>query len=176
MSGSYHTSDWHLGHRNISKFRERDGVHSEEESSRMILDNYRETIGKRDTVWFHGDIIFDAKYLQVVADLPGNKKLILGNHDTEKKRKITMSDLIEVFDSVDALVKHRGTWLSHAPIHADELRGAINIHGHCHYYNIDDERYINVCVEQTGYYPIRRERILERNEYFQEFINNKRKK
>lgn len=170
MSASYHTSDWHLGHRNIAKFRERDGFETEEQSSWQIINNYKSIIGKRDTVWFHGDIIFDTKYLQIVKDLPGNKKLILGNHDTEGKRKISMSDLVEVFDSVDALVKHRGTWLSHAPIHPDELRGAINLHGHCHYYTIDDNRYVNVCVEHTGYYPIRREFLLGNNEYFQQHI------
>ena len=176
MSGVYHTSDWHLGHRNISRFRAQDNIENEKESSWMIINNYKAIIHKRDTVWFHGDIIFDPYYLEIVKDLPGNKKILLGNHDLEPKRKITISDLVEVFDSVEALVKHKGTWLSHAPIHPDELRGAINIHGHTHYHVIDDERYVNVCVEQTNYFPIRREKLLENNEVFIKNVINKGKK
>lgn len=153
---SYHTSDWHLGHRSIGKYRERDGILTEQQSSALILSNYKKLIRKKDVVWFHGDIIFDPNYLQKVKDLPGYKKLIMGNHDTEKNKKVTLSDLMLVFDSIDSLVKKRGVWLSHAPIHPDELRGAFNIHGHTHYHVIDDHRYVNVCVEQTGYSPISR--------------------
>jgi calcineurin-like phosphoesterase family protein len=142
----------------------------------MIIENYKKVVQKRDTVWFHGDIIFDPKYLEIVKDLQGNKKLLLGNHDIEKKRNITLSDLLLVFDSVESLVKHKGTWLSHAPIHPDELRGAINIHGHTHYYNIDDDRYINVSVEQTQYAPIPREYLLRNNAHFQRFLENRKHK
>lgn len=35
-------------------------------------------------------------------------------------------------NKVYSLVKYKGFWLSHAPIHPEELRGCKNIHGHCH--------------------------------------------
>lgn len=166
----YHTSDWHLGHKNISKFRGQDGFKGEYDSSWTQINNYSNIIRKNDLVWFHGDIIFDPNYLQVVKDLPGIKKLIMGNHDTEKKRNISISDLVEVFDEIHSLVKYKGSWLSHAPIHPEELRGCVNIHGHTHYHVINDHRYINVCSEQTNYAPIRREKLLENNKAFQEFL------
>lgn len=72
--------------------------------------------------------------------------LILGNHDTD--RKLSINDLVYVYDEIHSLYKHKEFWLSHAPIHSDELRGKINIHGHTHEHCIDDDRYINVCVEQ----------------------------
>ena len=48
---------------------------------------------------------------------------------------------------VVAYLKEHGMWLSHAPIHPDELRGKPSVHGHCHYANIqldgkDDPRYL----------------------------------
>lgn len=172
----YHTSDWHLGHKNISRFRGQDGFQGEQDSSWTQINNYKGIIRKNDLVWFHGDIIFDPNYLEVVKDLPGIKKLLLGNHDTEKKFKVSLSDLIEVFDEVHSLVKYKGTWLSHAPVHQDELRGCVNIHGHTHYHVIDDPRYINVCSEQTNYAPIRRDILLEKNEFFQEFLRQREEK
>ena len=87
-----------------------------------------------------------------------------------------MSDLIEVFDEVHSLVKYKGTWLSHAPIHQDELRGCVNIHGHTHYHVIDDERYINVCSEHTNYGPIRRDVLLQNNAAFQKFLKDREEK
>lgn len=172
MGNVYHTSDWHLGHRGLRRFRT--DFENDVDSDNAILANYRKVIHKRDLVWFHGDIIFDPKYLQVVADLPGTKNLIMGNHDTEKKRKIQMSDLIEVFDNIHSLVSYKGTWLSHAPIHPEELRGKFNIHGHTHYHVIDDERYINVCVEQTRYAPVSRYELLAKNEAFQKALEEKK--
>jgi calcineurin-like phosphoesterase family protein len=151
MSNVYITSDWHLGHKNINKFRTE--FVSEEQHSELILANYISMISPRDVVWFLGDIVFDYKYLQRVKDLPGIKKLVLGNHDTDAK--IDVANLCLVFDDIYGLVSYKKAWLSHAPIHQDELRGRYNIHGHCHFHKIDDRRYINACLEHTGYAPKR---------------------
>ena len=149
MTCVYITSDWHLGHRAIAKYREY--VSSVEENTQILLNNYRAVVTKRDMVWFLGDIVFDENLLQLVKDLPGTKKLVLGNHCTDKK--IKTSDLVEVFDEVHGFVKYKKAWLSHCPIHPSELRGRINIHGHTHYTNVNDDRYFNVCVEQTNMFP-----------------------
>ena len=82
----------------------------------------------------------------------GAKKiLICGNQDLDHH---TMKDLVEAYDEVYALKKYKEFWLSHAPIHPDELRGKVNIHGHTHYHNIADDRYVNVSMEQINYTPI----------------------
>lgn len=61
MSRVYHTADWYLGHRNILKYRS--NFTSIEEHDETIFQNYLATIRPRDTVYFHGDIIFDKSYL-----------------------------------------------------------------------------------------------------------------
>lgn len=140
------TSDWHLGHKNICKFRT--AFSSQDQHEELVLKLYRQYVTKRDTVWFLGDIIFHPDYLQVVKDLPGTKKLVLGNHDIADT-----SSLCLVFDEVHGFVKYKHTWLSHAPIHPDELRGKCNIHGHTHNHIVNDPRYYNVCLEHTNYAP-----------------------
>ena len=168
MTVVYITSDWHLGHRNVAKWREsytypplHPDLHDE-----FILEQYRKTVTKRDIVWFLGDIIMDPKYLEVVKELPGRKHIVLGNHDTKPDslaRGITARDLVEVFENVVGLVKYKDVWLSHAPVHTTELRGKVNLHGHTHINVIqdqkdgeviDDPRYINCCVEHTHFAPM----------------------
>lgn len=149
MTTVFITSDWHLGHKNICKFRE--VFSSQKQHEELILKLYRQCVTKRDIVWFLGDIIFEPNYLQVVQDLPGTKKLVLGNHDTD--RGVDVADLCLVFDEIHGMAKYKHTWLSHAPIHQDELRGKSNIHGHTHNHIVDDPRYYNVCLEHTEYRP-----------------------
>ena len=149
MSKAYFTADWHLGHRNILKYRP--NFKSIEEHDTTIFSNYTNIVKKRDIVYFLGDICFDKTYLDKLRNLPGRKVLVLGNHDTEH---LSVSDLLFAFDEIISLKSYKGFWLSHAPIHPEELRGKLNIHGHTHYGKIKDTRYINVCVEQTYYAPI----------------------
>lgn len=150
MSAVYFLSDLHLAHKNICKFRE--GFTSVEQHNALIKENYHKRVTKRDTVYFLGDVAFDKESLEDVKTWVGAKKiLICGNHDLDHH---TMKDLVEVYDEVYSLKKYKEFWLSHAPIHPDELRGKANIHGHTHYHNIADDRYVNVSMEQINYMPI----------------------
>lgn len=171
MSKVYHIGDLHLGHRNILKYREE--FSSIEEHNGTIVDNIKSTINKRDTLWLHGDILFsdDDKTLldfyEVVSHCE-NIRWILGNHDTDNtKRQKLMMTIFKVLSEgcnfqVHSLVKYKGSWLSHAPLHPDELRGKINIHGHVHSQSIDDNKYFNVSCENVGYKPVTYQEILER--------------
>ena len=149
MSMVYVTSDWHLGHKSVCRWRTE--FTSSEQHDELILKLYNSKVTKRDIVWFLGDIIFSKEYLQIVKDLPGTKRLVLGNHDTE--RGIDVADLCLVFDDIHGLAAYKGAWMSHCPIHQDELRGKFNIHGHSHYHVVDDPRYYNACLEHTDYAP-----------------------
>jgi calcineurin-like phosphoesterase family protein len=151
MSIVWITSDWHLGHANISKFRPR--ISSSEENDSLLIENYKSLIHKRDLVWFLGDVAFTNEALDKLSGLPGEKRLILGNHDTDMK--VTFKIFFDYFTKIASLVSYKKAWLSHAPIHPDVLRGRINIHGHCHNNKIDDPRYINVCVDHTDMKPVK---------------------
>lgn len=56
MSKVYFTSDWHLGHKAILKYRSE--FSSVEEHNNLFVENFNKTVKKRDTVYFLGDICF----------------------------------------------------------------------------------------------------------------------
>lgn len=152
MNTLWVTSDWHLGHRNILRYRSQ--FSSIEEHDEFIVQNYLRKVHNRDTVWFLGDIALSSAGLQKVAALPGYKRLVLGNHDTD--RHLSVKDYAPIFTGgIFSLVRLNTFWLSHAPIHPDELRGKRNVHGHTHTRNINDLRYFNVSLENTNYSPIK---------------------
>lgn len=151
MSKVFLSSDWHLGHSNVLRFRPQ--FSSVEEHNETILENACLHVSKRDVLILLGDIAFDKHWLQRIAGIKALKKiLILGNHDTER---VHLSQVVSVYDQVHSLWSKRNCLISHAPIHEQELRSyKYNIHGHSHDRIINDSRYLNVCVEQTDYKPI----------------------
>lgn len=165
MTTTYFMGDAHLGHKNIHTYR---GMESSEEHDALIKENYHSVVSKRDHVIFMGDTCFTKAALDELATWPAQKKtLILGNHDLE--RDVTMRDLLAVYDSIHGFKKYKGFWLSHAPIHPDELRGKCNIHGHVHSKSVNDHRYYNTSMENIDMKPISidvlRQRLYSRPEF-----------
>jgi len=167
MSKVYLTSDLHLGHKNIHKFRP--DFKTAEEHHEIIFDNLASSINKRDSLILLGDVCFTRDWLERIKTIKClSKTLIVGNHDLE--RGLTMRDMVETYDRVFALWEKKHFWLSHAPIHPQEIRGRkANIHGHLHGNMVwkrteqtheaggmdeIDTRYINVCIEHTDWKPI----------------------
>jgi calcineurin-like phosphoesterase family protein len=161
------TSDLHLGHKNIHKFRS--GFESADHHHEVIFENLAMSIQKRDSLILLGDIAFDKYWLSKIASIKCAKKLLIcGNHDTENG--IKMRDLVIAYDDVMSLYSRRNYWFSHCPIHPNEMRGKLgNIHGHLHHREVGeyipsidgnsdviylDKKYINACVEHTDYKPI----------------------
>lgn len=152
MSMVYHIGDLHLGHGNVTKWRNLPGVTSpenpmsSEQHDAWIVEQWNKTVTKRDTVFLHGDVVVYPRGLESLAKLNGNKVLIMGNHDAER-HGLKLADYLPYFSKICALVARKGYWLSHAPIHPAELRGKPNIHGHVHEHSLPDPRYINVSIE-----------------------------
>lgn len=145
------TSDLHLGHKNIHKFRD---AKTAEDHHEFVFERLATSINKRDSIIFIGDIAFDKYWLDKIKSINCAKKLLVcGNHDTDNG--IKMRDLVNAYDDVVSMYSRRNYWFTHCPIHPSQMRGRIaNIHGHLHSKVINDERYINACVEHTDYYPI----------------------
>lgn len=157
-------SDLHFGHKNIQKFRHH--VTSEEDNRNKIKKDWKTLVTKRDDVYVLGDACFTMDTINDFQELPGRKFLIRGNHD-----ELDTQVYLKVFDSVYGLKRYKEFWLSHAPIHPDELRGKVNLHGHVHYSSINDNRYFNCCVENI--YKMF-DRSLIRLEEIREIISRRR--
>lgn len=151
MANVFFMSDAHIGHKNICNFRPQ--FESIEDHNNTIKENYHKVVTKRDVVFMLGDMAFTHEALSDIKSWRAERKiLICGNHDLE--RGISMKDLCNTYDAVYSFFKYKNMWLTHAPIHPDELRGKVCLHGHTHYHNIDDSRYVNVSMEQINYTPI----------------------
>jgi calcineurin-like phosphoesterase family protein len=151
MSLVYFNSDLHLGHKRVITFHDHYrakamGVSTIEEHDEKILDLWAQTIRRRDTIYILGDIGYNYR---IIKGLPGNKKLLLGNHDT-----LSAKDYLEVFDDIIGPISYKRHWLAHFPPVESELFGKPVIHGHTHSTGISDPRYVNVCVEMNGGKPV----------------------
>jgi len=157
MSRSLFAGDLHLAHRNIIKYRPK--FATVEEHDALVFDNLMSTITKRDTLYLTGDNAFSVQALELIRTIPCRKIAILGNHCTER---VNFKLLADVYDNIHSALSYKGFWLTHIPVHPDNLsnkRG--NIHSHTHEYFIDDPRYICVSIDQNNYKPFTLDQILE---------------
>jgi calcineurin-like phosphoesterase family protein len=124
-----------------------------------MVDNWNRIVRPVDKVYHLGDVVINRKNLSILDRLNGKKILIKGNHDI-----FQLKDYTKYFKDIRAYRVFPGhrTIMSHIPIHPDSLeRWKLNIHGHLHHNFINDDKYLNVCVENTNYTPIDLESIFD---------------
>lgn len=140
MSNIYFTSDLHLGHKAAARLRGFDTVEKHDQHIAYMLMN---TLVKRDVLWVLGDIAWHPEALDILDVVPCPMNAILGNHDN-----MDTQVYLKRFDWVGGAAKFKEFWLTHIPIHPQELfRAQANIHGHIHSYGATDNigpPYINV--------------------------------
>lgn len=141
------------------------------EADEFMVSEWNKVVRPCDKIYHLGDVAIQRSSLQVVSRLNGHKVLIRGNHDIFK-----LKDYIPYFDDIRGTHKLEKYILSHYPIdHGSIPRWCVaNIHGHTHIRtvrkarlfgllgNVSDPRYINICVEHTGYAPVPFELIKSR--------------
>jgi calcineurin-like phosphoesterase family protein len=144
------TSDLHFGHHKVAAIR---GFDSTEAHDAELMRRWRDLVRPGDDVWVLGDIAVSSptSALFIIAQLPGRKHLIAGNHDKVhpmyRDAHKHMGEYGFAFQSVASAGRRRieGTevLLSHFPYHRDrgEVRhvqwrlrneGKWLIHGHMH--------------------------------------------
>ncbi len=162
-------SDTHFGHENIIKYCNRPFKSAEEMDWEMVR-RWNDVVRPDDHVWHLGDVYMGCErgYIDnLLGQLKGKKRLILGNHDRSKDQI-----LAKHFEKIVLWrdFKGEGALLSHVPLHPDSIiKGRINVHGHIHdrhvlkpeTYSIDP-RYRCVCVEHTDYTPICLDTLFDR--------------
>jgi len=165
MSKTWIWSDLHLGHANIIKYCNRP-FSSAEEMDTTLIQAWKDTVGKDDTIINLGDVCLGGQYPKdklhtLIHSLPGHKILILGNHDRKKSVKFWEEvGFNEVYKY--PIIYKEWYMLSHEPIFLNENMPYINIHGHTHDKVYGGTSYKNVSVEVTGYKPIDFETILSK--------------
>lgn len=160
----FYTSDLHIGHSNIIKLNNRP-FSSVEEMNNVIIRNYQETVSNNDDVYILGDVVFkfpDSPE-RLFSQLPGQKHLIIGNHDAKLAK-----GCYKFFESIDDYAKitdkERKVILFHYPILEWDgyFKGSYHLYGHIHN-NTDNYTYeiiskipraYNVGVDVNNYKPV----------------------
>jgi len=126
------------------------------EMNQLMIRNWNSVVADEDIVYHLGDVYMGnaANAAELLGQLKGRKRLILGNHDDGKHEvlfrffeKVMVSRIFKEFNAI----------MTHIPVHPDSLspgKYGRNFHGHIHDRKIADPRYICLCVEQTNYFPV----------------------
>lgn len=130
-------SDLHLGHVNVLRFRSQ--FQTIDQHDKHIVNSILSTVKPKDTLWILGDVILHAysiHYLRQISDNVGHLKIVLGNHDGERKAAPTLNDLSRVarLYTYTPVGKDDNFLLSHVPVDPCNLihQQKWNIHGHYH--------------------------------------------
>lgn len=167
------TSDLHLGHRFVSSLR---GFVSVEDHDAAITDNWNALVQPKDQIWLLGDLTLSnpTRALAVIADLPGTKHFIAGNHDAchpnHRESHKWQAKFLEVFDSVQPFARRKvagqDVLLSHFPYAADHTEtarytqwrlrdeGAWLLHGHTHTAVKQRGKELHVGVDAWNFGPV----------------------
>lgn len=151
MNRIFIISDTHFGHKKVIDFETgtRPFANIQEHDDELVR-RWNDTVGRKDTVWHLGDVLFGTDSFKTLGRLNGVKKLVMGNHDSYPIHKYT-----EHFSQVFGVARLQGCILSHVPVHPNQFhRFKLNIHGHLHSKTLDDRRYINVSAEQVNLTPV----------------------
>lgn len=156
-------SDLHLRHDKPFIWKER-GYSNIEEHDHDLKLKWHDTISKRDVIYVLGDVAWNKEALKDFGTWRGIKYLVRGNHD-RLSTHVYLNHFNQILGTIKYEAKHDSKrekfWISHVPIHPQELFGIRNIHGHLHATELDDDRYINVGVDKCNGTPIPIEEIME---------------
>lgn len=165
----------HLGHGWMAEHRKFKSVDHYHEH---LIKQWNSTVHKKDLVYILGDVTMEkSEFYPILDKLNGRKKVVLGNHDRGKD----IPELLKYVETVEGMVHYKGYWLTHCPVHPQELthvRG--NIHAHVHEMKVPEvtltstywdlkrtitsqsgDRYYNVDAENINYTPLTIEEILQ---------------
>lgn len=169
MANIFFCSDHHFHHKNILTFKREDGSALREfrdvdHMNETIVQRHNERVRPNDKVYFLGDVTMarNARGLEILGRLNGEKVLIKGNHDL-----CAAHQYLEYFKDIRGSHQFDGLIMTHIPIHSESLaRWGLNVHGHLHYQvvklplsQLPDRRYYNVSMERINYTPVSLEEI-----------------
>ena len=177
----FFTSDLHFGHANIMKLCQRPFA-SADEMDEALIKGWNGKVGKNDTVYLLGDVVWDKKKVAYYMDrLCGKKILVAGNHDSDwAKREECKACFCDVVPYLE--IKHEGhhITLCHYPMlewknsrEEEPKHLGYHIHGHIHNRVSDEYRALylqfnalNAGVDVNGFLPVLFDELMENNMRF----------
>ena len=145
----YFTSDFHFNHYRLLDFECGHLFKDSKERTQKIFKLWRQQIHKDDVVYVLGDFgSLSPEEAEQFRNLPGEKHLILGNHDKFPPESYKERYGFVEVSKVPIFLSPRLV-LSHIPIPVED--GTLNIHGHLHNCKLSLNNYINAGIHVNDY-------------------------
>jgi len=177
-------ADLHLNHYNILKFCHRPFNYNVKKMNQIIINNWNNTIRKKDKVFFLGDFdnakhehVKESNIRYLLPRLNGEMHFIIGNHDRYRGTGNILNVLIELEKEgkIKSLkenellrYKNKDFYLVHDPKNIPQDWKGWSICGHHHNNRLKEypfingkTKQINVGVELIGYRPLDINRLFE---------------
>ena len=164
-SGGHRTwvwSDLHLRHANIIKYCARPFADARQMDDALMA-AWRSAVAEDDTVLNGGDIALAGSLREpdraAIRRAPGHKLFVVGNHDFHRKTGFLEGSSHDAAAGLIVIETDPPMVLTHLPM-GPLPPGWVNLYGHVHNNEpLRDTPHINVCVEHTGYRPLRLESL-----------------
>lgn len=166
MKRDYFIADTHFGSESIIRYENRPFL-SIEEMDNVLIERWNSVVSKEDTVYVLGDFSAysdEEKNKKILAELHGEKILIMGNHDKHKKpeewRRLGFLEC-----SQWPVLYHDFFILSHEPVYLNRNMPYANFYGHVHgnvTYCDCSVQSACISVERIDYTPIEFSEIISR--------------
>ena len=137
------TSDLHFGHQKEFLFSPR-GYESNAQMMEDIVERWNKKIAPTDHVYILGDLLVgqdEAQALSMLQKLNGYLHIVLGNHDTDRRKDLyeQFPNIVEIALAMRFRYKKYGFYLSHYPTICSNMDSGkplhdmvINLCGHSH--------------------------------------------
>ncbi|GJD96053.1 metallophosphoesterase [Methylobacterium iners] len=167
---TFFTADTHFSHVHILRQRGTP-FGSMAEHDEVLISRWNETVSPSDDVWHLGDFAGDASRArcgELFERLNGTKRLIRGNHDTNRVLHLPWADL--PVESARITVREDGRecrlYLAHYAHRAwpGLWRGTRHLYGHTHGSLSDTQRSCDVGVDAWDYRPVGLAAIIARQD------------
>jgi len=151
----YFIADMHFGAEPLAGRR---GFTNAAEMDEAIVAVWRSVVSDGDDVWIIGDVGDPDR----LSDLPGRKRLVLGNTDKPIARYREHASIHEVSKVARLQEQGKALILVHKPEDAVTTQNEYVVHGHIHQKTFGNPRYLCVSVDQTAWGPIALQEVLRR--------------
>ena len=162
------SSDLHLFHKNVLKYCDRpfENTHF---MHKAIIENYNNVVKEEDTVYFLGDLTMVSprhtdKIKRKVDELPGEKHLILGNHDKFKPDSYLKIGFESVHTSLEIEIKGHKFFLVHDPKKLKQNMFGLFGHVHENFKMLKLENgkmAMNVGVDIFDFFPVSEDQVIK---------------
>jgi len=170
---TWFTSDLHLGDRQVLEFGR--PFPNVRQMNRTLCDNWRSVVRDEDEVWILGDLARGSKLdemLGLVADLPGVKHLVTGNHDrcfplrpsygVAEVTRYANAGFASIVTHAELELAGETVQLSHFPFRPSGVEHSVKprddggwlLHGHIHRKWLQRQRQICVAVDAWRFTPV----------------------